>query len=71
MEFIKLPKPIDITGRELQEQVADWMNQGSVQNMNNSFDWKIWVDMLLSQGTEWSKSGMPYLCTFRNFTHHA
>jgi hypothetical protein len=41
MEFIRLPKLIDITERELPELVADCMNMKSVQNMNISFVQKL------------------------------
>jgi hypothetical protein len=41
MQFIRLPKLIDIAERELPELVADWMNMKSVQNMNISFIQKL------------------------------
>jgi len=37
MQFIRLPKAIDIAERELPELVADRMNMKSVQNINISF----------------------------------
>jgi hypothetical protein len=41
MQFIRLPKPIDIAERELPELVADWMNMKSVQNINIRFVQKL------------------------------
>jgi len=41
MQFIRLPKAIDIAERELPELVADWMNMKSVQNINISFVLKL------------------------------
>ena len=48
MQFIRLPKLIDIAERELPELVADWMNMKSVQNINISFVLKLRVNMLIS-----------------------
>jgi hypothetical protein len=41
MQFIRLPKLIDIAERELPELVADWMNMKSVQNINISYVQKL------------------------------
>jgi hypothetical protein len=37
MQFIRLPKLIDIAERELPELVADWVNMKSAQNINTNF----------------------------------
>jgi len=37
MQFIRLPKAIDIAERVLPELVADWMNTKSVKNIDISF----------------------------------
>jgi len=37
MQFIRLPKMIDVPVRELPELVVDWMNMKSVQNINIGF----------------------------------
>jgi len=71
MQFIRLPKLIDIAERELPELVADWMNMKSVQNINISFVLKLRVNMLISWDIEWSKCWTPHRGTFRNFTHRA
>jgi hypothetical protein len=47
MQFIRLPKLIDIAERELPELVADWINMKSVQNINISFVQKLGVSMLI------------------------
>jgi hypothetical protein len=41
MQFIRLPKLIEVAERELPELVADWMNMKSVQNINISFVQKV------------------------------
>jgi len=41
MQFIRLPKLIEIAERELPELVADWMNMKSVQNINIRFVQKL------------------------------
>jgi hypothetical protein len=41
MQFIRLPKPIDIAEGELPELVADWINMNSVQNINIRFVQKL------------------------------
>jgi hypothetical protein len=48
MQFIRLPKLIDIAERELPELVANWMNMKSVENINISFVQKLRVNMLIS-----------------------
>jgi len=48
MQFIRLPKRIDIADRELAELVADWMNTKSVQNINVHFIQKLLVYLLIS-----------------------
>jgi hypothetical protein len=37
MQFIRLPKLIDIAERELPKLVADWVNMKSAQNINTNF----------------------------------
>jgi len=71
MQFIRLPKAIDIAERVLPELVVDWMNTKSVQNINISFVQKLQVNMLISGVIKWLKSWMPHRRTFRNFTHQA
>ena len=48
MQFIRLPKLIDIAERELPELVAHRMNLQSVQNINIRFVQKLRVNMLIS-----------------------
>jgi len=48
MQFIRLPKAIDIAERVLPELVADWMNTKSMQNIDISFVQKLQVNMLIS-----------------------
>jgi hypothetical protein len=48
MQFISLPKLIDITERELPELVAACMNMKSVQNINRCCVQKLRVNMLIS-----------------------
>ena len=71
MQFIRLPKAIDIAERVLPELVADWMNTKSVQNIDSSFVQKLQVNMLISWVIKLSKNWIPHRCTFRNFTHWA
>ena len=47
MQFIRLPKPIDIAERVLPELVSDWMNTKSVQNMDSNLIRELWVHMLI------------------------
>jgi len=68
MQFIRLPKLINIAERELPELVADWMNTKSVQNINMSFSRKLWVIILISWVIECSTSWMPHRRTIGNFT---
>ena len=70
MQFIRLPKLIDIAERVLPELGADWVDTESVQSLNNVLQ-QLWVNMLVSWVIEWWKSGMPHQCTFRNFAHQA
>jgi hypothetical protein len=56
MQFIRLPKAIDIAERVLPELVADWINTKSVQNVNISFVQKLEAKMLISWVIKWSKS---------------
>jgi len=69
MQFIRLPKAIDIAERVLPELVADWMNTKSVQNINISLVQKLQLNMLISSVIKWSKSWMPHCRIFKNFTH--
>jgi len=71
MQFIRLPKPIDIAKREVPELVADWMNRKSGQNSNISLVVKLWVNMLISWVVECLTCWMPHRRTFRIFTHWA
>jgi len=71
MQFIRLPKVIDIAERLLPELVADWMNTKSVQNFYISSILKLQVTMSISWVVKWSKSWIPHRHTFRNFTHWA
>jgi hypothetical protein len=71
MQFIRLPKAIDIAERVLPELVVDCMNTKSVQNIDFSFIQKLQVNMLILWVIKWSKSWMPHWRTFRNFTHWA
>jgi len=56
MQFIRLPKAIDIPERVLPELVADCMNTKSVQNIDISFVKKLQVDILISWEIKWSNS---------------
>jgi len=47
MQFIRLPKPIDITETKLPELVADLMSSRSVQNINIISIQKLQVNILL------------------------
>jgi hypothetical protein len=47
MEFIRLPKPIDIAERAVPELVADWMNTKSVPNIDICFVKKLEVNILI------------------------
>jgi len=71
MQFIRLPKLIDIAETKLPELVVDWINTKSVQNINISFVQQLWLNMLLSWVIESSTSWMPHWRTFRNFRHWA
>jgi len=71
MQFIRLPKKIDIAERVLPELVENWMNTKSVQNIDIGFVQKFQVNMLMSWVIKWSKSWMPQQHTFRNFTNRA
>jgi hypothetical protein len=48
MQFIRLPKVIDIADRVLSELVADWVNTKSVQSINMIVLQQLQVDMLVS-----------------------
>jgi hypothetical protein len=41
MQFIRLPKLVDIAERELAELVVNWMHMKSVQNINIGFVQKL------------------------------
>jgi hypothetical protein len=56
MQFIRLPKLIDIAVRELPELVADWTNKKSEQSINKCFIEKLGVNMLISCRFECSTS---------------
>jgi len=69
MQFIRLPKPIDVAERVLPELVADWADTESMQSINIIVLQLLRVNMLVSGVIKWSKSSMPHWRTFRNFTH--
>jgi len=71
MQFIRLPKLIDIAERVLPEPVVDWMNTRSVQNITIPFIQKLQVNILISWVIGWSNNGMSHRHTFRNFTNQA
>jgi len=71
MQFIRLPKPIDIAERVLPELVADWVDTESVQSINIIVLELLRLNMLVSWVIKWSKSWMPVRRTLRNFTHRA
>jgi hypothetical protein len=48
MQFIRLPKLLDIVERELPEVVADWMNSKSEQNINICFIQTLSLNPLVS-----------------------
>ena len=56
MQFIRLPKEIDIAERVLPELVADWMNIKSVQNIDIRFIQRLQVNMLILWVIKWLKS---------------
>jgi len=69
MQFIRLPNQIDIAARKLPGLVPDWMNMKCEQSLNIYVVQKLWVNMLISWGFEYSTSWTPHWCTFRNCTH--
>ena len=48
MQFIRLPKPIDIAERALKELVADWVDTKSGQSINMIVHQLLQVNMLVS-----------------------
>ena len=48
MQFIRLPKPIDIAERVLPQLVADWVDTESVQGINMIVLQQLGVNMLVS-----------------------
>jgi hypothetical protein len=48
MQFIRLPKPIDIEERVLPELVADWVDTYSVQSINIIVLHQLRANMLIS-----------------------
>ena len=48
MQFIRLPKPIDIAERVLPQLVADWVDTKSVQGINMIVLQQLGVNMLVS-----------------------
>ena len=66
MQFIRLPKAIEIAKRVLPELVSNWMNTNSVQNINIRFVEKMRVHILISWDIKQSKGGMPHRRTLRN-----
>ena len=71
MQFIWLPRPLDIAELVLSELVSDSINTKSVQKINIRLIQRLRVIMLISWVIERSKSGMPHGRTFRNCTHRA
>jgi len=71
MQFIRLPKWIDIGQRVLPELVADWVDTKSVQSINISILQQLLVNVLVSWAIKWSKTLMPHQWTLRNSTHSA
>jgi hypothetical protein len=71
MQFIRLPKAIYIAERLLPEQVVDWMDTKSVQNIDIMFIKKLRVDILIAWVIEWSNIVMFHRRTFRNCTYRA
>jgi len=71
MQFIRLPKPMDIAERVLPKLAADWVDTYSVQSIKIIVLQQLWVKMLVSWVIEWSKSWMPHPRTCRNLTHWA
>jgi len=61
MQFIRLPKPIDIAERVLKHLLGDLVDTESVQTINMIVLQQPRVGMLVSCVREWSKSGMPHL----------
>jgi hypothetical protein len=47
MQFIRLPKPIDIAERVFPELVADWVDTKSVQSINIDVLQQLGVNMLV------------------------
>jgi hypothetical protein len=48
MQFIRLPKAIDIAERVLPELVADWLDTKSVESINIVVHRQLGVNMLVS-----------------------
>jgi len=71
MQFIRLPKPIDIAKRVLPEPVRNWLDTKSVQSNIVILLQQLWVHIRVSGVIELSKTWMPHWHTFRNFTHWA
>jgi len=69
MQFIRLPKLIDIVERVVPELVSDWMNSNSIHNITICFVQQDQANMLISWVIKWSKSGMPHWHSYVNFTH--
>jgi len=68
MQFIKLPKAIDIAERVLPELIVDWVDTYSVKNIIIIILRQLRVNMLFSWVIEWSKSTMLYGATL-GFSH--
>jgi len=52
MQFIRLPKPIDIAERVFPELVADWVDTSTVQNIDISVLQQLGIYMLVAQVIE-------------------
>jgi len=71
MQFIRLPKAMDIAERVLPELVSDWMNTKILQIIDIRLIQSFRVNILISWVIKWSKSGMTHRRTFTKFTHRA
>jgi hypothetical protein len=71
MQFIRLPKAIDIAKRILPELVLDWINTNCVQIIDIKLIQKLRLNMFISCIINWSEREMPHQRTYRNFINGA
>jgi len=71
MQFIRLPKAIDITERVLAELVVGLVDTKSVKSIKIIVLQQLRVNLMVSWVIEWSKSWMPHRRPIRDFAHHA